>query len=134
MRSGLVYLVWQNQKRISLAGQRLFLPLARLDAWLATKCVMQVVSAASALSAYEGKNDGEYHETSPAARAALLTSLQKGGSVNMMHSDVFTILLPRAVIGIHEHLRAVVEKVAPAELAKGRRVNKRCGRHGIRPR
>jgi hypothetical protein len=37
----------------------------------------------------------------------------------MMHSDVFTILLPRAVIGIHEHLRAVVEKVAPAELAKG---------------
>jgi hypothetical protein len=29
-----------------------------------------------------------------------------------------TILLPRAVTGIHEHLRAVVEKVAPAELSK----------------
>jgi hypothetical protein len=47
-----------------------------------------------------------------------LTSLQKGGSVNTMHSDVFTILLPRAVVCIHEHLR-IVEKVAPAELAKG---------------
>jgi hypothetical protein len=48
-----------------------------------------------------------------------LTSLQKGGSVKMMHSNVFTILLPGAVIGIHEHLRVVVENVAPAELAKG---------------
>jgi hypothetical protein len=101
-----------------LAGVASILPLARLDAWLATKCVMQVVSAASTLSAYEENNDGDDHETSPAARAVLLTSLQKGGSVNTMHSDVFTILLPRAIIGIHDHLRVVVEKVVPLDLAK----------------
>jgi hypothetical protein len=63
-----------------LAGVASILPLARLDAWLATKCVRQVVSAASALSAYDENNDGGDHETSPAARAALLTSLRKAGA------------------------------------------------------
>jgi hypothetical protein len=35
-----------------------------------------------------------------------------------MHSEVFAILLPIAIFGIHEHLRTVVEKGAPSELAK----------------
>jgi hypothetical protein len=35
-----------------------------------------------------------------------------------MHSDVFAILLHIAIFSIHEHLRAVVENVAPSELSK----------------
>ena len=98
------------------AGLASILTLSRLDAWIATRCVMQVALARTALGiatklSDDGAEDGDIH-------TALLKVLSKGGVSHAMFTDVLSHMLPKATLGIHEKLREIVERVAPEELEK----------------
>ncbi|CDF38646.1 unnamed protein product [Chondrus crispus] len=98
------------------AGVASILTLARLDAWIATRCVMQVALARTALGIAtklcdDGAEESDIH-------SALLKVLSKGGVSHAMFTDVLSHLLPKATLGIHETLREIVERVAPEELEK----------------
>ncbi|CDF33375.1 unnamed protein product [Chondrus crispus] len=98
------------------AGVASILTLARLDAWIATRCVMQVALARTALGIATKLSDDGAEESD--IHSALLKVLSKGGVSHAMFTDVLSHLLPKATLGIHETLREIVERVAPEELEK----------------
>ncbi|CDF35062.1 unnamed protein product [Chondrus crispus] len=98
------------------AGVASILTLARLDAWIATRCVMQVALARTALGIATKLSDDGAEESD--IHSALLKVLSKGGVSHAMFTDVLSHLLPKATLGIHETLREIVDRVAPEELEK----------------
>ena len=98
------------------AGLASILKVARLDAWVATRCELQVALASTVLLIATKLSDDGAEERD--IHAALLKVLSKGGVSHSMFTDVLSHVQSKATHGIHETLRKFVERVAPEELER----------------
>jgi hypothetical protein len=111
-----VYASWSGRQREAFtgttSGDTSILPLARLDAWISTRCVMMSVTATSALAAL-----AEATEDNMNGVKAVAGVLGKGRAANSF-SEVLAVLLPKEVMAIQKQGRRVVERLAPGDLRR----------------
>ena len=99
-------------RKSKLKGDASILQLARLDAWMGTKILMNLRTVEDACPD-EGDADEEEPPPAKSGKKRKRTTSDYGNTRNMYHNTVFEILLPRAIEGVLWQIRNAVMEESP---------------------